>query len=281
MCVWPMEPQRGQPKTRLNTLDAAAMLQATSVNGAPLWSRDLTPDGENSLDGFGGGLAVNNDVLVAGTGFGELIAMDASTGEIEWRQEMTAPVRAAPTIRGSRVYAVSRDDQGYAIDLSNGRIRWRTQGTEPGAGVVGGASPAADAGGRFSALNRRNGSRRWVVNEGALGPALVAGGSVFIVTDEAQLQRRDTSDGALIWSVALPLYEDATDRDAAYLHSGPLLAGGRLLVASSDGALRSFDPRTGAALGNTALPDGAAVQPAIVDGRVFVVTSGGSLLAFN
>ena len=326
---------------RVFTLDAAARVTAFSLDGSTLWSQDLTLKGEASREGFGGGVAFGDNVLVAGTGFGEVVAMEPATGAIIWRQELDAPVRAAPTVANGMAYVVSRNDQAFAIDLENGRIRWRIAGIDPDAGVVGGASPAtvdglvvlpfasgevvgtlarngrrawtsvisggrrghararlsditgdpviagdtiyvANQSGRLVALDRRSGDRRWSVNEGSLGPALPVGGSLFFVTDQAELKRLDADNGAELWSVQLPQYPDAEKRKSTYLHTGPVLMGGRLLVASGDGAIRSFDPTTGEQLGNTPIGgDGAAAQPAIAQGTLFVVSKDGTLFAFK
>ena len=83
------------------------------------------------------------------------------------------------------------------------------------------------------------------------------------------------------WTAALPRFSNSEKRRGAYSHSGPLLVGGRILVASSDGLLRSFDPASGEALGETSLGSGAAAQPAISSGRLFVVTVDGQLRGFE
>jgi len=60
------------------------------------------------------------------------------------------------------------------------------------------------------------------------------------------------------------------------------MIGGRLLVASSDGLMRSFDPTTGEELGSTPIGGGgAAAQPAIAQGTLFVVSRDGTLFAFK
>lgn len=326
---------------RVYTLDAAAKVTAFDLDGGIVWSRDLTLSGETAQDGFGGGVAFGSGVLVAGTGFGEVIAMEPDTGDVIWRQELDAPVRAAPTVANGMAYVVSRNDQAFAIDLENGRIRWRIAGIDPDAGVVGGASPAtvdglvvlpfasgevvgtlarngrrvwtsvisggrrghararlsditgdpviagdtiyvANQSGRLVALDRRSGDRKWSVNEGSLGPALPIGGSLFFVTDQAQLKRLDATDGGELWSVQLPQYPDAEKRKSTYLHTSPVMVGGRLLVASGDGGLRSFDPTTGEELGNTPIGGGGATaQPAIAQGTLFVVSRDGTLFAFK
>ena len=323
------------------TMDTEALVTAFSTDGARLWSQSLILPGEAATDGFGGGLSFGSDVLVAGTGFGEVIALEPETGEILWRQKLDAPVRAAPTVANGVAYVVSRNDQAFAIDLKNGRIRWRIAGIDPAAGVLGGASPAiadglailpfasgevvatiarngrrawtsvisggrrghvrarlsditgdpvvsgntiyvANQSGRLVALDRRTGDRLWSANDGSLGPALPVGRSLFFVNDEAVLKRLNSANGQEIWSVQLPQFEDPEDRKGVYLHSSPILMGGRLLVASSDGALRSFDPQSGQELGSTQIEgDGAAAQPAVAQGRLFVVSRDGTIFAFQ
>jgi hypothetical protein len=60
-----------------------------------------------------------------------------------------------------------------------------------------------------------------------------------------------------------------------------VLAGGRLIVATSDGALRQFDPAMGAALGDVALPEGAASAPVVAGSTLYIVTEDGRLNAFR
>ena len=66
-----------------------------------------------------------------------------------------------------------------------------------------------------------------------------------------------------------------------YAHYGPVLAGGRLWVASSDGVIRSFDPESGALLGSTPLPGGAATNPVVAGQPLYVVSSDGRLHAYR
>lgn len=322
------------------TLDAAASLRATSKDGTALWTTDLTPFGENRLDGFGGGVSAAGAQVFASTGFGEVLALNAQDGDILWRQELEGAVRAAPTVLGSKVFVVARDDKSYGLDAQNGRIKWRVQSAAGEAGVVGGASPAAlgpivvmpfasgevigtlvrngrqvwsaalsggrrgkvrarisditgdpvidrdrvyvaNQSGRLLALDRRSGDRLWSVNDGSLGPAWPAGGSLFYVSDEARLVRLDASDGSEIWDAQLPAYLGSKHRDDAIAHYGPVLAGGRILVASSDGHLRSYDPVNGAELARWTIPDGAASSPAIAEGVLYVLSKSGKLHAFN
>ncbi len=124
------------------TLDSRATVTATSASGATIWSRDLTPPSDRSDDASGGGLAVAGGTLFATTGFGDLYALNASNGGVEWRQRVPGPATGAPTVSGGTVYLVSRDGRGWALDASDGRVKWQVEGTPSVTGVVGGASPA-------------------------------------------------------------------------------------------------------------------------------------------
>ena len=64
-------------------------------------------------------------------------------------------------------------------------------------------------------------------------------------------------------------------------HYGPVLAGGKLYVASSDGYLRVFDPASGALIGTAEIPGGAAAAPAVAGQTLYVVSHDGQLIAFR
>ena len=82
----------------------------------------------------------------------------------------------------------------------------------------------------------------------------------------------------MIWRVPLPQAEHRRGVTAFY---GPVLAGGRLIVGSSDGQLLQFDPTAGAALGAVALPSGAASAPVVAGSALYIVTEDGRLNAFR
>ena len=325
---------------RVFAMDAANQLTAVTTAGAILWRSELSRIGEGGTEGFGGGLAASGDVLVASTGFGEVLRLDPATGIVIWRTEVEGALRAAPTLGEGKVVVVGRGDLAYGLDLSTGEIDWRIEGIGQGAGLIGGSSAAvrgplavlpflsgegraalvrngltvwtaavtggrrdlaraiindisgdpvidndvvyvANQAGRLVALDRRAGTRLWTQQDGSYGPALVAGNGIFVVSDTAALLRLDAGDGAVLWRQPLPAYRNPNRRRVAIPHYGPLLAGGRLIVASGDGVLRSFDPATGTPLGDLGLPGAVTAQPAIAGATLYVVTEDGSLHALR
>ena len=116
-------------------------------------------------------------------------------------------------------------------------------------------------------------------------PDLACGEIRFFVSDLNQLIRLDAQSGAQIWAVDLPGYIPRRNphkrRDSAYANHGPVMAGGRLIVASSDGQIRSFNPEDGALLSSLDIPGGATTKPVVADGVLYVVSGKGRLHAYR
>ncbi|ARU01069.1 PQQ-like beta-propeller repeat protein [Yoonia vestfoldensis] len=229
-------------------------------------------------------------------------ALDAATGLTRWQQSGTPSLTA---FAGSAPVAVSGDI--VVIPFSSGEIlatypqgglpRWTNvvAGDRLGRAVTlvsdiagapvidAGRVYAASFGGRSVAFDLRDGSRIWTAGEGAVGQIWPAGGSVFMVNDISELVRLDAASGAPVWRVALPgLASDNSRRQRSVIaHFGPVLAGGRLIVASSDGLIRQFDPVSGALIGTIALPGGAASAPVVAGQTLYVITQTGQLHAFR
>ncbi|UWQ93954.1 PQQ-like beta-propeller repeat protein [Rhodobacteraceae bacterium M385] len=327
---------------RVFTMDSRAGVVATSLtSGTPLWAADLQPGFDRGGNISGGGLAVSGGRLFVTTGFGELIALDAASGAVAWRQRLDAGI-GAPTVADGTVYVVSRNNQGWAIDANTGRLEWNVPGTATGAVLAGGAAPAVSGrlvimpfgsgeiggvlrrssaflwntsvaagrngvayanindvtsdpvvvgnrvyignqSGRVVAFDTTRGSQLWQADEGAYSPVLHTGGDLFFISDRNELIRLDAGSGARVWGTELPLYVNDRERRrrAVYTHFGPILAGGRLVMASGDGNVRFFSPESGALTGALELRQGAAAHPIVVGDTLLVVTEDGRLTAFR
>jgi len=328
---------------RVFTIDAGTTVTATGTNGATLWSADLTASFDKGGGLSAGGLATSGNRLFATTGYGELVALDAASGAVVWRQRVDSPISGAPATDGSAVYVSGMDGSAWALDAATGKVIWQVVGTPGKTAYVGTAAPtigdravifpsaagdlmavlkigggtkiwqsslagkrlgrayaltydvtgdaviagktiyAGSGSGRTVAISASSGERIWSAGEGALGPVAVAGGSIFLVNDEAKLVRLDAATGEVIWSVAMPYFtkDKIKKREAIFAHYGPILAGGRVMVVSSDGVLRAFDPTNGALTYTAEIPGGAAAQPAVAGGTLYVVGGNGQLHAFR
>lgn len=229
-------------------------------------------------------------------------ALETRDGKTDWQLPGTPSVAsmvggAAPAVAGTLVLFPTPAGELIAARRDTGMIEWRTSiaGTRLGVAyaqvkditgdpvIAGNRVFIGNQSGRVMALDLADGSRLWTADEAAYGPVWPVGGSVFLMSDRNRLVRLDAKTGAFIWAQPLPLHTTERERKRAEIHAhfGPLLAGGRLVVASSDGVIRSFDPANGALVKEVALPGGAASAPITVGGTLYVVSKGGNLLAYR
>ncbi|WP_146346978.1 PQQ-like beta-propeller repeat protein [Falsiphaeobacter marinintestinus] len=271
----------------LTALDAA--------NGQIRWQQEL--------DATGSGQPVVRDgllYLVAGDDTGWTIHTD--DGRIAWQITGTPSVG---NVLGAPAPALTSDLAIFAFgsgDLTatfrkGGLRRWTAsvagQRTGRAAALIGDVtgSPvisgnrlfAGNHSGRTVAFDTISGERIWTLKEGALGPVWPAGDSIFLVSDRNQLIRASSSDGTPIWAVDLPglLDDRSKKRGPIYVHYGPILAGGRIVVASNDGYLRFFKPEDGTLISTTEIPNGASSPPVVAGQTLYVVGSKGQLHAFR
>ncbi|KFE36969.1 PQQ-binding-like beta-propeller repeat protein [Thioclava atlantica] len=327
---------------RVYTLDSQARVTATATNGGRVWQTDITPPGDRAADASGGGVAYANGTVYVTSDFAELVAIDAATGAIKWRQYFDAGIGGAPTVRDGTVYVVARDSSAWAIRASDGKVIWQVPGAPSNSGMTGVSAPvvtdrmvifpfpsgflagvlrqsgmqlwqskvpgarpgvayasivdltgdpvvvgdtvyAGSSAGKLAAFDVNSGERIWTSDMGANSPVQVAGGSIFLTSDSGQIVRLDVRTGQQIWAKDLPYYtKDKPKRQRNIVASyGPVLAGGKLFVASSDGVLRIFSPVDGSLIGQAQIPGGASTDPVVAGRTLYVVGGDGKLHAFQ
>ena len=271
----------------LTALDAAT--------GAEEWVQKL---GETAT----GAPTVKNGVVFLTAGDDTAWAVNAESGRIEWQLDATpsknnvlgapAPavndqvaifafgsgeIQAAFRGGGLRVWDSVISGQRFAL------ARTRVSDITGDPVIVGDTVFIGSHSGRLVALKASTGERLWTANEGAMNPVWVAGGSVFLVSDRNELVRLSAEDGSRIWGVELPFFvkERPRKQSEIYAHYGPVLAGGRLIVASNDGLIRMFDPASGNLVGSAEIPGGASSNPVFAGGVMYVVSAKGELYAYR
>lgn len=226
-----------------------------TATGRIRWTLAGTPSPANF--GGGAGVAATPEIAVFPFPSGEVVAAFPQGGLQRWSSVVTGQ-------RLGRAAATVSDIAGDPV-IDGGRV------------YVGNVS------GRTVAIDLATGARVWTASEGAVGPVWPVGGSVFVINDLSELVRLDAADGAPIWRTSLPDFVEGRARRQKTIHAhfGPILAGGRLIVASSDGVLRQFDPVSGALVGQVAVPSGAASNPVVANGTLYVVNARGQLVAYR
>lgn len=272
---------------QLAALDAAS--------GRVKWQQRLEATGSGKPLVSGGIL-----YLVAGDDTGW--AIDPADGRILWQTEATpstANVLGAPAPVVSSKFVTFAFGSGDIVTAfrKGGLRRWGASvsgqrkgrvitryGDITGAPVlVGSTVYIGNFSGRIVAFDIDSGDRLWTARQGAMDPVWPAGGSLFAVTDQSQLVRLDAGDGSTVWAVDLPGFvkNKPRRRAAKYAHYGPVLAGGRVFVASNDGMLRAFAPEDGRLVASIEVPAGATTAPVVAGRTLYLVNTKGQLLAFR
>jgi outer membrane protein assembly factor BamB len=272
--------------------EVAALDAAT---GTVIWTQLLDATGSGSP-------SVVGDIvyLVAGDDSGW--AIDKNTGRVKWQiiaSTSIANVLGAPAPAVTNDLAIFSFGSGeiQAVFRRGGLQRWSASvtGSRPGRAISGISDVTAppvikgnsvyvgNHSGRIVSLNLGNGERNWTAHEGALSAVWPVGNSVFAVTDTNELVRLNAADGERVWGVKLPNYvkQKPKKRAEIYANYGPIVAGGRVIVTSNDGILRSFDPTNGALVGSVQMPSGATTAPVVAGGVLYVVGNNGQLHAFR
>jgi outer membrane protein assembly factor BamB len=267
----------------------------SSETGDILWSQDLASYG-------GASPTVFEDLLYISARSGSAWAIETKTGRIKW--QVSGPSSRSSFVGGPGAavndkYALFPFGSGdvFAVFRKGGLPSWNSvlSGARLGrsAGYVQDVTgqPVIDSelvylsnsAGRMAALDLKTGQRKWTSNQGSQGDILTAGESVFFVSDENKLIRISKLDGGISWSNQLPHFtkKSLKRRTDIFVHYGPILAGGRLILASSDGILREFDPVDGTLVSSSRLSYGAASSPVVVKETLYLLNTDGALLAFR
>ncbi len=223
--------------------------------GRVRWQIDGLADANNATGTTGP--SVSRKLVVFGFGTGEIQAAFRQGGLVLW----TVTLAGGRSGRSSSTV----EDVGSTPVISENKVF------------------AANSTGRIVALNLDSGERIWSAPYGTTSLIWPAGGSVFFVNDLSQIVRLDDRNGSIVWATDLPgfLKIDRLRSNEVVVHHGPLLAGGRLFIASSDGKMRIFDPVSGALKLTLDIPGGATTNSVIADGTLYVVSKTGKLHAYR
>lgn len=155
-----------------------------------------------------------------------------------------AQIRAAPVIDDGRVYAIS-------------------------------------AGGILAAFDSRSGQRLWDRDIGGLQSPWIAGRQLYQIANDGQLVAVSVDTGRILWVASLPAFADEKERSHPILWSGPVMAGGRLLIAGSDGSLLTISPYDGKVLDRRVVAARVTIPPIVAGRTIYLLDDDGNLSAFR
>lgn len=198
------------------------------ATGKKVWSKNFaTFDDEGLTSGIGklwsnglsakiaGGVTVAYDTVFFGTENGEVVALDANTGEKKWMTMVKGEVLAAPAIDAGIVLINTGSGFIFALNADNGEEVWSSESDVPPLSLRGVSSPAA-------------------VNGGAI-----------IGTATGKLIVNILETGQTAWEQVISAATGVTELERIVdIDSEPLVAGGNVYVISYDGTLAAVELRT-------------------------------------
>jgi outer membrane protein assembly factor BamB len=239
------------------TLDTDSQLSSFDTqSGKRRWRTDVRDENEEDPV-ISGGIAVDGGVVYVTAGYDELVAVDATNGQIKWRAALTSPSRAAPTVVGDKVFVTTMSNSVLAINTADGKVAWEFTGIGESTGLIGAASPAATndmiipafSSGEIYALRSANGSVAWsdnLANNVRLGGMtglsdirglpVVDDGIVYAISFGGKMAAIDLNSGARIWA------KDITGSKT------PWLSGNRIFLITAENQIVALDKREGTVL---------------------------------
>lgn len=179
-------------------------------------------------------------MVLCGTRSGELFALSARTGAIQWQHKTRGAIRSRPALSEGSVFVGSSDGCLYRLDARTGRPVWKAP---------------------------------FCTDAAIYGDVVVSDGMVYFTVNIDKIYAISSEDGRFVW-------EYHRDRPSGMSIEGvasPTLEGDRIYTGFSDGSLVALEARTGKVLWTVALA--AAGQHAQVDVDTTPVIEGNTLYA--
>jgi outer membrane protein assembly factor BamB len=230
------------------------LLALDALTGTPLWQHAGFVEPAGILGGAAP--AATREVVIAAYSSGEVFALRWADGRPLWSDAVLRPRRtlAIAAIADITAAPVIDDDRVYV----------------------------AGNGGEMAAIALDRGTRLWDIDLTARETPWLAGDFIYLLTNRNEVVCLLRNGGHVRWVSPLGLLVNPDDPGSRrVIWTGPLLAGDRLVCASSEGEAVSVSPYSGEVLGRIALPGPVRLPPVLADGTLIFLTESGDLVAWR
>ncbi|MEO0816551.1 MAG: PQQ-binding-like beta-propeller repeat protein [Pseudomonadota bacterium] len=230
----------------------------------------------------------------------EVLVMALEDGQLQWSDQAIAePARVlgspSPAAVEDIVVVPYSSGEVIAYLSSNGRRLWSDALSRPGRFtpisaindiaarpvLAGGLVIVANQSGVTAGIDGRSGNRIWAQGIGSTQAPALAGEYIFIAGTDATLAALEAETGRVYWATQMVPFRDMDDEKGRLSYSGPIVAGGRVIVVSSQGDMVAFDPQTGQPVDRIDLGERVYLEPIAVGEHLFVLTDDARLLAIR
>lgn len=263
-------------------------------NGHELWRAEASAP-------FLSAPTVQGERVYAITNDSELVALNVATGEVVWTHQTIAEpahIMSAPSaaIDGETVIAPFASGEIIAMLAANGRQLWSDSLSRSGrltslsaindiAGrpvVDNGVVFAASHSGVLAAIDIRTGQRLWARSFASTQTPWIAGDVLYAVSVDGELAAFDRATGNVYWVQQLRRTRDQHHSDSGrVVWTGPIMIGGRLVLANSLGQVIAVSPENGQTVAHADVDKAVFIPPIAANGLIYLVTDDARLVVFN
>lgn len=281
----------GERAYATNGLGDVVALNVT--NGTEIWRK--RPAGPLR----GAPTLANGNVYVV-TQDNQLFALSQETGDLAWNASASLETQgvfgvAAPASAQGTVIAGFSSGELNAYRYENGRSLWsdvlsRTSistsvsslsdiDAEPV--IDQGRVYAVGQGGRMVAMDIGTGNRMWEQNIAGISTPWAAGEWLFVVTDDARLMCIARGSGKIRWISQLREYRNEKKSKGPIAWVGPVLAGGRLVLANSEGQVVFASPTDGSVQSTMDVKESVTLPLVVANNTLYILDDKGQLSAYR
>ncbi len=232
----------------VTTLDNR-LLAFQAMDGTKLWEFQGLP-GETGLV-RSASAGATRDIVVPVFSSGEIYALRVENGSVAWSESLSPVTQYGGIQSISAISGLPVLDTGLVI--------------------------AASYGAKIVAIDERSGQRVWQRDIGSANTPWVAGDWVYVLSTNNEVVALHKLTGQIRW--VTPLKDKHEDKWIQY--SGPVLAGGTMYIASSEGHMLRIDPVTGQDLGVLDIGTSTKIAPIVANETLLLVTEDGTLVAYR
>ncbi|PIZ34352.1 MAG: hypothetical protein COY39_00525 [Alphaproteobacteria bacterium CG_4_10_14_0_8_um_filter_37_21] len=234
--------------THVFTMDTSGNISSINQkDGKAAWSTLPSKQLDNTL---AGGLAIENDTLIATSSSGDITGISTTDGKQLWQVNVESPIRIGATTHAGKAYILTVSNELMTIDIATGKILWQHQGINEFSAILGGANPA------------------------------VSGSTVIAAYSSGEYYALNTSTGDVLWSDTLTAaLRSDTVSSITHIVASPVINDNTVYVMSHGGKMVATDIKTGNR--NWQQNIGGIKTPLVVGDFIFVVSDLDELICMD
>jgi len=232
-----------------------------------------------------GGVGAFGDAVAVGSYDGDVILLDAGTGEERWRQTVSSEVLSAPQPNSDVVVVHTIDGKLHGLDLATGNKRWQYDNTQAVLSLRGSSTPLVTSSmvvagfdnGKIAAVNPENGISLWeqrvAIPKGRTefervvdvdGTPLMVGDLIFAASYQGRIVALSRAGGRGLWAEDISTHNNLASNGVA------------IFVTTDNDTVEAFNMANGQELWtNPQMLHRELTGPVVVSGYVVVADADG------